>query len=133
MSEFDQPDPTSAERSTVEDEGEGPPPAALSDSEPLPVVEVRREWIDESELELGDETPPEPLLPAVNKHVGPETQTQRDARYREMRDNEEALLQAMREEFPNSVLAQAGAKELERDQRMEPIRAAFIKTKGEKK
>lgn len=54
------------------------------------------------------------------------------ARRRAIRDDAQAEFDRMLRDSPNSVLAQALRNENDRDARMHPIRAAFIKAQGKK-
>lgn len=97
-----------------------PPQDVITQHEPPEVL--IGELVEEEEPP--DET--QPLLPAVNKSVGPETAVARAERYRLMHQEALAELEAGMPE--DSVWASFIRNERERDARMEPIRAAFIKS-----
>ena len=163
MSQFELPDPLNqpveppddvVESSVAADEGEGSAPAGLSDvvdtddepPEPAFLIVKNAFGPGADSVKFVDGTPvgvwlaeqhadwtPEEILIHLTRLGLPSVHAEAFARRREQLINSRRTLAELGEAFPGSVLVQAGAKELERDQRMEPIRAAFIKTKGEKK
>jgi len=138
-----------AGRSQTEDEGElGGDPSSAAPSEVVhDVAEMTaRAWEEKRAREAAEapapligelveeEEPPDetqPLLPAVNRSVGPETAFARAERYRIM--HQEALAELEAGMPDDSVWASFIRNERERDARMEPIRAAFIKSMQDKR